>query len=278
MFRKREGSVLCPSCGQLVGVNDDRCLNCGRRRPGLWGFAHLLRTQSPDMGFTILIFWACAAAYLACLAVQPDAIGGLLSPGLRALYRFGASGAVPVFGYGRWWTVLSAAWLHAGLIHIGFNMMSVRTLVPLTAHLYGPARTVILYTVSSVTGFLSSSAAAAFLSFLPSVLRGGFFTIGASAPIFGLIGALLYYGRRGGSAMVGEAAKRWTIAGLVFGFVVPGIDNWAHLGGLAGGYVTARILDPLKPERGNHVLAAALCLALSFGSILASVITDLPPR
>ena len=91
MFRKREGSVLCPSCGQLVGVNDDRCLNCGRRRPGLWGFAHLLRTKSPDMGFTILIFWGCAAAYLACLAAQPDAIGALLSPGLRALYRFGAT-------------------------------------------------------------------------------------------------------------------------------------------------------------------------------------------
>ncbi len=278
MFRKREGSVLCPSCGQLVGVNDDRCLGCGRLRPGMWGFAHLLRTQSPDMGFTTLIFWACGAAYLACLAAQPDAIGGLLSPGIRALYRFGASGAVPVFGYGRWWTVLSAAWLHAGLIHIGFNLMSVRTLVPLTAHFYGPARTVILYTVSAITGFLSSSVAAAFLTFLPSVLRGGYFTIGASAPIFGLIGALLYYGRRGGSAMVGEAAKRWTIAGLVFGFVVPGIDNWAHLGGLAGGYVAARVLDPLKPERGDHVLAAAVCLVLSFASILASVITDLPAR
>src|SRR5215510_8587537 len=226
MFRKREGSVLCPSCAQLVGVNDDRCLNCGRLRPGMWGFAHLLRTESPDMGFTALIFWACGATYLACLAAQPDAIGGLMSPGTRALYRFGASGAVPVFGYGRWWTVLSAAWLHAGLIHIGFNMMAVRTLVPLAAHLYGPARTVILYTVSAITGFLSSSVAAAFLTFMPSVLRGGFITLGASAPIFGLIGALLYYGRRGGSAMLGEAAKRWAIGGVVFGFVVPGIDNW----------------------------------------------------
>jgi rhomboid protease GluP len=119
--------------------------------------------------------------------------------------------------------------------------------------------------------------AAAFLGFLPSVLRGGLFTVGASASIFGLIGALLYYGRRG-SSMVGEAARRWAIAGLIFGFVVPGIDNWAHLGGLAGGYVTARVLDPLRPERGDHVLAAAACLALSFASILASVITDLPPR
>jgi rhomboid protease GluP len=278
VFRKREGSVLCPSCGQLVGVNDDRCLGCGRLRPGLWGFAHLLRTDSPDMGFTQLIFWSCGALYLACLAAQPDAISGMFSPGARALYRFGASGAVPVFLYGRWWTVLSAAWLHAGLLHIGFNMMAVRSLVPLTAHLYGPARTVVVYCVAAVTGFLASSLAAAFLTFMPGFLRGGFFTVGASAPVFGLIGALLYYGRRGGSAMIGEAAKRWVVGGLVFGFVVPGIDNWAHLGGLAGGYVAARFLDPLRPERGDHVLAAVLCLALSFAAVLASVITDLPAR
>jgi len=278
VFRKREGSVLCPSCGQLVGVNDDRCLNCGRLRPGMWGFAHLLRTQSPDMGFTLLIVWACGAAYLACLAAQPDQISGLLSPGLRALYRFGASGGVPVFGYGRWWTVLSAAWLHAGVLHIAFNMLSVRSLVPLTAHLYGPARTVIIYTVAGVTGFAASSLAAAFLSFLPAVLRGGYFTVGASAPIFGLIGALLYYGRRGGSAGVGNAAKQWTLAGLAFGFLMPGIDNWAHLGGLAGGYVVGRTLDPLQPERGDHVLTAALCLLFSLVSILVSVITDLPAR
>jgi rhomboid protease GluP len=154
----------------------------------------------------------------------------------------------------------------------------VRNLVPLTAHLYGPARTVILYTVAAITGFAASSVAAAFLSFLPGVLRGGFFTVGASAPIFGLIGALLYYGRRGGSAAVGNAAKQWTLAGLAFGFLMPGIDNWAHLGGLAGGYVSARTLDPLKPERGDHVLGACVCLALSLAAILASVITDLPAR
>jgi len=278
VFRKREGSVLCPSCGQLVGVNDDRCLNCGRRRPGLWGFAHLLRTQSPDMGFTLLIFWACGAVYLACLAAQPDEISGLFSPGIRALYRFGASGGLPVFGYGRWWTVLSAAWLHAGVLHIAFNMMSVRTLVPLTAHLYGPARTVILYTISGITGFLASSLAFGFLPFMPDKLRGGYITVGASAPVFGLIGALLYYGQRGGSGLIGGAAKQWAVAGLVFGFIMPGIDNWAHLGGLLGGYVTARILDPLKPERGDHVLGAAVCLLASLAAILASVITDLPAR
>jgi rhomboid protease GluP len=273
VFRKREGSVLCPSCGQLVGVNDDRCLNCGRLRPGLFGFAHLLRSDSPDMGFTQLVFFVCGAVYLACLAAQPEAMSGLFSPGSGALRRFGSTGAYAVFVQGRWWTLLSAAWLHASILHIAFNMMAVRDLVPLTAHLYGPARTVIIYTIAGIAGFGISASSV----FLP-VFSGGGPVVGASASIFGLIGALLYYGRRGGSAMIGNAAKQWAIGGLAFGFLVPGIDNWAHLGGLAGGYVAARWLDPLMPERGDHVLTALLCLGLSIASIVASVVTDLPVR
>jgi rhomboid protease GluP len=57
---------------------------------------------------------------------------------------------------------------------------------------------------------------------------------------------------------------------------MPGIDNWAHLGGLAGGFVTARILDPLQPERGDHVVMALACLALSAASVIASLVAGLP--
>lgn len=274
--RQRTGSVLCPSCGQLVGVNDERCLSCGRARPGLWGFTALLRNLGDDMGFVSLVLWACGALYLATLAANPAGIRtagllGFLSPSVESLFLFGASGAVPVFGYGRWWTVLSAAWLHGGVLHIVFNMMWVRDLVPPIAHLYGAARTVIIYTVSAITGFVASSVAGAFLPFLPAVLRGAGITIGASAPVFGLLGSLVYYGRRGGSVHIREAATRWALGGLVFGFVMPGIDNWAHLGGFAGGYLVSRWLDPLKPERGDHMIAALSCLGLSLVSVVASV-------
>jgi rhomboid protease GluP len=276
MLRKREGSVLCPSCGQLVGVNADRCLNCGRLRPGMWGFAHLLRTQSPDMGFTRLIFWACGAAYLACLAAQPDAIGGLMSPGIRALYRFGASGALPVFGYGRWWTVLSAAWLHGGLLHILFNMLWVRQLAPATAEAFGAARTVIVYTASAVAGFLLSSLVGHFLPMLPRFIGGASFTVGASAPIFGLLGALVLEGRRRGSSHLSSQAFGYAVVLGAFGLLMPGIDNWAHLGGFAGGYLAAGWLDPRRPERVDHVLAAFACLAASAAAVVASVLTALP--
>lgn len=280
--RKRSGAVLCPSCGQLVGVNDEQCLNCGRRRPGLWGFAPLLQALGrEDMGFVPLVLWACGALYIATLVMEPDAIGmrglGLLAPGIKGVFLFGASGAIPVFEYGRWWTVLSAAWLHGSLIHILFNMMSARDLLPLVAHLYGAARTVIVYHVAAVTGFLASSLAGRYLDFMPSVLRGGAtFTLGASASIFGLIGATLYYGHRGGSSVLREHATRWALGGLIFGFAMPGIDNWAHLGGFAGGYVAARFLDPLLPERGDHVAVALVCLGLSAASIAASVYFGLP--
>jgi rhomboid protease GluP len=280
MWRQRTGSTLCASCGQLVGVADETCYNCGRRAPALFGFAPLLRRLGGDLGFVTLVMWSCGALFIASLAVDPRAVGlhgifSMLSPSTEALFLFGASGALPVFGYGRWWTVLSAGWLHAGLLHIVFNMLWVRDLGPAVAHLFGASRTVLIYTASAVAGFTASTLAGAFLGFLPRFLRGGGFTVGASAAIFGLIGALLCYGRRGGSVLIAEHAKRWALGGLMFGFMIPGIDNWAHMGGLAGGYAAARWLDPLRPERLHHLLAALACLALSLASIVLSVLDTL---
>jgi rhomboid protease GluP len=281
--------VLCPSCGTLVGVNDAQCLNCGRRNPGMWGFAHLLRQVGDEAAFAKLVVWSCAALYLACLAADPQGIRSsgmsFLSPSLESLFLFGASGYQPVLRYDRWWTVLSAAWLHGGVIHILFNMMWVRDLAPAAARLYGPGRAVLIYVVSGVAGFAASTLAPIVLvftgvhgvlpDFLASRLLGAGFTVGASAPIFGLIGALLHYGRRGGSSHIGQQAKSLALVMMLFGFIVPGIDNWAHLGGLAGGYLSSLVLDPLKRERGDHLLLAVVSLVASLAAVLASVITGL---
>jgi rhomboid protease GluP len=87
-----------------------------------------------------------------------------------------------------------------------------------------------------------------------------------------LIGALLYYGRRTGSHIVRTEANRYVLMLLFYGFLFPTIDNYAHAGGFGGGYLAARLLDPLKPERGDHVILAVFCLALSILSIVVSVI------
>jgi rhomboid protease GluP len=232
-----------------------------------------------DMGFVPLVIGSCAVLYVLTLLASRGNIGmgglfSLFSPSQQSLFLFGESGAVPVFLAGRWWTVLSANWLHGSALHIIFNMMWVRQLAPATAELYGPGRMIIIYTVAGVAGFALSSFAGAYLPNL-LFLRGGQFTVGASAAIFGLLGALVYYGRRSGSRMVGSQALSYALMLGFFGFVMPGVDNYAHLGGFGGGYLAAQVLDPLKPERIDHIAIALGCLAASVLAIVASVLHGL---
>jgi rhomboid protease GluP len=281
-WRQRTGSTVCPGCGSLVGVNDDTCYNCGRRNPSLWGFAPLLRRLGQDLGFVNLVTLTCAGLYVATLVATANPLGGaglfsFLSPDIRALFLFGASGAVPVFRLGRWWTVLSASWLHGGLLHILFNLYAFRQLAPAAVEMYGPGRTVIIYTVGGAAGFLLSSAAGYYLAWMPiPFLRGAGWTIGASAPIMALLGALLYYGHRSGSSRIRGEAARYAVIWFLFGIFMPGIDNYAHLGGFGGGYLLARWLDPLTRERVDHLIAALLCLALTALAVVWSLLSGLP--
>ncbi len=280
--RKTTGSVVCPSCGSLVGVRDEKCYTCGRRNPGMWGFAPILRQFGRDMGFVPIVIGASCLLYVLTLAASGGNImgGGLfsiLSPSVEAMYWFGASGSIPVFGYGRWWTLLSATWLHGGLLHIVFNMMWVRDLGPAMVDIIGPGRTVIIYTVSGVCGFLLSSAAGEFIGPLPLLGGGAGITIGASASIFGLLGALLHYGRTSGSSLIRGEAMRYAVILFVFGLIVRGIDNYAHAGGFIGGYAASAFFNPLTRERGDHLLVAVMCLAATFIAIAVSVLGG-PPR
>jgi rhomboid protease GluP len=274
--RQRTGSVVCASCGSLVGVNDEQCYSCGRRNPGLWVFAPVLRRMGNDLGFVSIIVYGCGAMYVLALLLSMSLGGdvmsgggplGLLAPSVPVQVELGASGAIPFFGYGRWWTILSAAWLHGSILHIFMNMMWVRNLGPATAELYGGPRMVIIYTMGSAAGFLLSSV----LGLFPIPKFGAPITVGASAPIFGLLGALMYYGRRSGSSLVHAEAKGYAVAFFVFGLIFPGVDNAAHLGGFIGGYLAGMWMDPLKPERINHMIGALACLVATAIAILVSI-------
>lgn len=282
MFRRQtSGSVVCVSCGYLVGVNDEKCYHCGRRNPGLWGFAPVLRSLGHDLGFAPFVIGACGVLYVLTWILSGAQLSGgglldLLPVGQNVLILFGASGLFPILS-GRWWTVLSAGWLHASLLHIAFNMMWIRQLAPPVGELYGPGRMVIIYTIAGVCGFALTSAVAwaAYSHLLPVFMAGAMVTIGASAPIFGLLGALVYYGRRTGSSHVHSQAMYYAVTLFVFGFIMPGVDNYAHAGGFLGGYLASRVLDPLKPERIDHMIIALGCLVLTVLSIIVSVLHGL---
>jgi rhomboid protease GluP len=279
MFRQKTGSVVCASCGSLVGVNDDRCYSCGRRNPGLWGFGPVLRRFGNDVGFTTVIVYGCGVMYTASLLLTlmrgENVLGGglfsILGPSPLAAIILGASGGEVVFGYSRWWTLLSAGWLHAGALHILFNMMWVRQLGPVVEDIYGGARMIIIYTIASVCGFLLSSLAGYYLH-IPLFGAQGY-TLGASAPIFGLLGALVHYGKRGGSSLVRSQAAGYATTLFVMGFIMPGVDNAAHAGGFAGGYLASVWLDPLKRERMDHFIGAAICLIATAAAVGWSIVS-----
>jgi rhomboid protease GluP len=280
--RQTSGSVVCVSCGYLVGVTDDKCYHCGRRNPGLWGFAPVIRHLGHDLGFVPFVTGTCVVVYALTLLWSGGRIGGnglfnFLSPDTCSTLQFGASGAIPVFILGRWWTVLSASWLHGSLLHILFNVLWIRQLAPEVGELYGPGRMVVIYTVAGIVGFAASSSAGYLLYFMPPLLRGAPLTVGASASIFGLLGALVYYGRRTGSHVVHSQAMNCAVMLFIMGVVMNGVDNYAHAGGFAGGWAAARLLDPLRPERINHLAMALVCLALSVLSIVLSLVVRVPP-
>src|SRR5580765_2076591 len=279
MFQRRTtGSVVCPSCGSLVGVRDAKCYQCGRANPGLWGFGPAIRRLGSDFGFREVVVGACVTMWVITLLMSGGGLGegGLLSalsPSTGVLVLFGASGAYPVFIQGRWWTVLSAGWLHGGLLHVAMNMYWVWQMGPAITELFGSARTVIIYTAGGIAGFALSSVAGAYFPNIPFLRTAGL-TVGASAPLFGMIGALYHYGRTG-SSIARQMAVSIMIQALIFGLLVPGIDNYAHLGGFAGGYFTSAFLNPMTRERGDHMIVAIACLVATAMSIAASFLTGL---
>lgn len=229
-------SMLCPNCRRLISNDEPACPYCGVTRPGArWkrvlGEVNFLRRFDPVNA----VISVNAAFYLFSLLLNPGAIGlsanpmSFLSPSDASLFLLGATGTVPI-AYGRWWTLISAAFLHGGILHIFFNMMALRQLAPFVLDAFGLNRFMILYVWTGVAGF--------FLSYLAGVPL----TIGASAPVCGLIGAILYYGKsRGG--FYGESIYRqamgWVVGLVLFGLFIPGINNWAHGGGILSGLLLA---------------------------------------
>jgi len=176
-----------------------------------------------------------------------------LAPSSNALVFLGASGTVPLAYFHDYTSIFTANWLHGSLLHILFNMMALHTLAPLTAKEFGLCRMLSIYILSGAGGF--------FLSCLGGVPL----TIGASAGLCGLIGALLYFGwSRGGiwGKMVFDQTKSWILSLVIIGLILPNINNWGHGGGFASGFILAFLLG-YEERRRSGKIDILVCAGLS---------------
>jgi rhomboid protease GluP len=264
-MRQTTGSMICPECGKLIGVGEEKCPFCGAWRPGLYGFTPAMqRMFGMRLDLINLIVVACGALYITSLALQPRAIFrisgffGILSPDPDALYWLGMTGG-PGWLEGRWWTLLTAIYLHGSLLHIFFNVMWIRSLGNDVTEVFGPARAFVIFSLAGAFGFLLSN------------LASGSYSMGASGSIFGLLAALIVYGRKRGSAAMTFQLWQWAALMFVMGFMMSGVNNWAHAGGFVGGWLTAQAMrfSEKRESRGVQLLALGLLGLTATGFVFA---------
>ncbi len=164
----------------------------------------------------------------------------------ETMYRLGASFGPSIFLLHEWWRLVTAMFLHGGLIHIGFNMMALMQFGPALEELYGSARYLFLYVVTGMFGFLVSA-------------LFGNYSLGASGALLGLVGLLLAITTKRGGAYMREMRSRLitSVAILFFlGFSGIGIDNYAHAGGLALGFGLGKAFADRRPMNVKEIRAA----------------------
>jgi rhomboid protease GluP len=271
----QRNSILCPNCGLLISLSEQSCPYCGLRAPGArWRRLAVFRLLADPALLVKTVIGVNIGMFVLSLVLDPrmTALTSnpllLLSPADSSLFVLGATGVIPIDSYHRWWTLVSASYLHGGLLHIFFNMAAFRQLSTVVIREYGNRRMFAIYTLGGIVGFAVS------------YLAGVGLTIGASAGVCGLVGAILYYGKsRGGvyGTALYKQVGMWVIIMFVFGFVVPGINNWGHAGGIASGALLAYLLgyNERKRETAFHNTLAALCLAATALVLAWAVLTGL---
>ncbi|MGO8732413.1 MAG: rhomboid family intramembrane serine protease [Terriglobia bacterium] len=244
---------MCPNCRALVERNASVCPFCGeklgsaRARPSSAVPGRILGVIPIPSTATSAVVAATIALYAiswymtvssGSSQLSPESVMGGISG--EVLLRLGAKS--PHIFIGQWWRLVTAIFLHAGLLHIGFNLWCLFDLGPQVESLFSSAKFVVFYLVAGVAGFL--------LSFWWSPFG---MSVGASGSILGMIGVLI-----GASFHHGHLGReyrgqlwRWVIYIFIFGLFFA-VDNAAHIGGLASGV----LLGYLVPEGEEETRAS----------------------
>jgi len=257
---------MCPNCRAFIPNSTRVCPYCemqlgpravDRRNPG-----EILGGLIPHARFTTVLILIINFAFYVATGVRGGNLWNI--PG-ETLYLFGAKIGLQ-FLNGQWWRLVTAGFLHGGMLHILMNSWVLFDLGAEVEAAYGTARMIVFYFVSTITGFFLSA------WWSPGI------SIGASAALMGLIGAMIAFTITERSAIARSLRSqyvRWVIYIMLFGFLVPGIDNAAHVGGAIGGFVTGLVLstprarlmwrEPLiRFAAAGCVVITAACFALMF--------------
>lgn len=233
---------LCPACGALVGIHATRCHECGTSlRFGLaaWskGLSEFFGGHAPVTSALLIVNVAMFVVEIMA-AMHAGRAGGLsilwdLDP--EALYRQGSSNQTAFFYLHEWYRLITAMFLHIGIIHIAFNMMVLLDVGPILEELYGSPRFLFVYIFTGAAGFLLSV----------------FFhnAAGASGALMGLIGAMIAVTTKRGGAAIKAMRSRlisWVVSVFALGFFI-GADNFGHFGGLAAGFILGKIMADRAP-------------------------------
>jgi rhomboid protease GluP len=241
---------ICPACGALVGISATRCHECGANLR--FSLAALSKKLSGIFGeydapvTTVLLVSNILMFGVSWLAIAAAGKGGgfsiLWGVGGETQYRLGSSFPYSIFILHEWWRLVTAMFLHGGLIHIGFNMMALMQLGPAMEELYGSARYLFFYVVTGSFGFLVSAGM-------------GNHSLGASGAILGLVGLMLAVTTKRGGAYMHELRSRLirsVVILFVLGFMGMGMDNYAHGAGLAAGFGLGKLFADRQPMNSRE--------------------------
>ncbi len=252
---------MCPNCRAFITAADRTCPYCGNqvgpRAIDLRSPANFLGGLIPPSYFTaVLILLINLALFVATCWLSGSFMGDVNA---RALWALGAKLGYSVFVQHEYWRLVTAGFLHGSLLHIAFNSWALYVLCPQVEEFYGTSRLIVVYFVATVCGF-----------YLSARMNPGI-SIGASAGIMGLIGAMVAFGAVNQSSL-GRAIRNNYLGllgiNLALGFMRgSNVDNWAHIGGFAGGFAVAYIAGtPIRSSQTKEAiwrLAAAASLMLT---------------
>ncbi|HEY3321853.1 MAG TPA: rhomboid family intramembrane serine protease [Planctomycetota bacterium] len=187
----------------------------------------------------------------------------LLWPKADALLIFGANHGPNTVAQGQFWRLFTCTFVHAGPLHLGFNLWVLFSVGPLAECVIGRRRFLLLYLMSGLWGSLAS------LWWNPAAVG-----VGASGAIFGVFGVLaVFFGKHRTQydpEVVKKQAKQiYSLIGynLLFGLMISGVGNAAHVGGLAAGYLGASAMLPPDAQRRSPRREALAMIILA--SVLA---------